>query len=166
MNFGRIYNFDLETKECGFEVRKEIYSHQHSDDLPSVFGNLQNYILQEGEFENANIKKKSNFLEIYNNKENVGDVFPKNVGYYSMLRNYNSQEFSNKLDYSEIKSAITTKFQHMKSVLGHISIVDGGDSIIPVPIYCICFSKDNEIIFTGDNNGYLFTLCILIFFIF
>jgi hypothetical protein len=43
----------------------------------------------------------------------------------------------------------------MKSILGHISKVDE-NIIYPVPIYCICFSPDSSLIFTGDNNGYKF----------
>jgi WD40 repeat protein len=43
-------------------------------------------------------------------------------------------------------------FKHMKSILGHISVED--ENIInTVAIYCVCFSKDNDLIFTGDNNG-------------
>jgi hypothetical protein len=43
-------------------------------------------------------------------------------------------------------------FQHAKSVLGHISVIE--DNIInPVPIYCLSFSSDDRFIITGDNNG-------------
>jgi hypothetical protein len=43
-------------------------------------------------------------------------------------------------------------FRHAKSVLGHISVIE--DNIInPVPIYCLCFSNDDKLIITGDNNG-------------
>jgi hypothetical protein len=51
------------------------------------------------------------------------------------------------LEEGKIKS-----FKHMKSMLGHISVVD--ENIInPVAIYCISYSNDNQLIFTGDNNG-------------
>lgn len=153
MNFGRIYNFDLETEDCEYEIRKEIHCHQHSEDLTKIYSSLQNYIKNDDDTADANIKKKPNFSEIYNNKENIGDVFPNNVGYYSLLKNNSICELASRTRVSELKSAISTNFKHMKSVLGHISIVDHGDSIIPVPIYCISYSKDNELIFTGDNNG-------------
>jgi hypothetical protein len=42
-------------------------------------------------------------------------------------------------------------YKHVKSMLGHISLVD--ENIMPVPIYCLCFGEDDELIFTGDNNG-------------
>jgi hypothetical protein len=45
-------------------------------------------------------------------------------------------------------------FKHAKSLLGHISVIE--DNIInPVPIYCLSFSNEDELIITGDNNGYL-----------
>lgn len=40
----------------------------------------------------------------------------------------------------------------MKSMLGHISIADH-TVINPVPIYCLSYSNNDEMIFTGDNNG-------------
>jgi hypothetical protein len=42
----------------------------------------------------------------------------------------------------------------MKSMLGHIEVQE--NSISPVAIYCICFSENNDLIFTGDNNGYFY----------
>ena len=43
-------------------------------------------------------------------------------------------------------------YQFMKSMLGHITIVDN-TIINPVPIYCVSYSSNDEMIFTGDNNG-------------
>ena len=43
-------------------------------------------------------------------------------------------------------------YNHMKTLLGHISIIDN-INIVPVPIFCLCFSEDDTMLFTGDNNG-------------
>lgn len=42
-------------------------------------------------------------------------------------------------------------YKNVKSMLGHISVAD--DNILPVPIYCLCIAENDELIFTGDNNG-------------
>jgi hypothetical protein len=68
----------------------------------------------------------------------------------SKLFDRKNLKFKENLHDAKLKS-----FKHMKSILGHISTIE--DNIInPVPIYCVCYSDNNELIFTGDNNGYIF----------
>ena len=45
-----------------------------------------------------------------------------------------------------------SKYNHMKTLLGHIQIMENLN-IVPIPIFCLCFSEDDSMIFTGDNNG-------------
>ena len=51
-----------------------------------------------------------------------------------------------------LMEATLQNYQFMKSMLGHITIVDN-TIINPVPIYCVSYSSNDEMIFTGDNNG-------------
>lgn len=44
------------------------------------------------------------------------------------------------------------RYQYMKSMLGHISLIDN-TMVNPVPIYCVAYSENDEMIFTADNNG-------------
>ena len=45
-----------------------------------------------------------------------------------------------------------SKYNHMKTLLGHIQIMENLN-IVPIPIFCLCFSEDDSMFFTGDNNG-------------
>jgi hypothetical protein len=79
------------------------------------------------------------------NKINYFNFNTKNK--YEMKNLLKDKSFSESLNFGKLKS-----YKHMKSLLGHISVID--DNIInPVPIYCIGFAQDNELVFTGDNNG-------------
>ena len=40
----------------------------------------------------------------------------------------------------------------MKTILGHVRL-DDNLAIIPVPIFCMCFSENSEFIYTGDEYG-------------
>lgn len=44
------------------------------------------------------------------------------------------------------------RYQYMKSMLGHISFLDN-TFVNPVPIYCVAYAENDNIIFTADNNG-------------
>ena len=52
----------------------------------------------------------------------------------------------------DLMEATLQNYKFMKSMLGHITIVDN-TIINPVPIYCVSYSSNDEMIFTGDNNG-------------
>ncbi len=81
------------------------------------------------------------------NKDNL----TKMPGFQMLLKGFSTPK--DKIVYSEnLKDERIKNFKHMKSILGHISVAEE-NLINPVAIYCICFSNDNELIFTGDNNG-------------
>lgn len=146
-NFGLTYDIDLNEHECDYEMKKEIFSRLENKDLNKIYSLYQGYMSQPAK-EEATINKnyeKLNFLP-----EN--QMAPLNsfgfLNSMKLTRNINNRRVVNKKETFK-------NYQHMKSMLGHISVID--DNIInPSPIYCVLYSDDNQLIFSGDNNGYIF----------
>jgi hypothetical protein len=80
---------------------------------------------------------------VKNEEGNVG------LNRFNMLKNL---KFSRPTSANNIQEEKFKCFKHMKSMLGHISVQDE-NLLNPVAIYCLCYSTDNQLIFTGDNNG-------------
>ena len=81
----------------------------------------------------------------------IKDNLRKLPGFHMLRKGFSTPK--DKIFYLEnLKDGRIKNFKHMKSILGHISVAEE-NLINPVAIYCICFSNDNELIFTGDNNG-------------
>ena len=153
----------MNSHECSYELKKEIYERVEKRKLDNIYETSINFkpatqCVQEKNkslqneknsfsFDGNNISKQQNLFEDKTTEKISGH------NYFAHLKNSKFQSkyeanYKENLQESNIKN-----FKHMKSILGHISTVD--DNIInPVAIYCICYSNDNELIFTGDNNGY------------
>jgi hypothetical protein len=167
LNFGSIFDFDLNGHECSYEQRKEIYERVEKLKLDEIYASSNNLITPKRNYNHLN--EIETHEEKKNSKDDMMDILSeieskeadkkeiKEIGFsaFSYLRNLknfgslqkNENSIKENLRESKIKS-----YKHMKSILGHISTVD--DNIInPVAIYCIAYSLDNELIFTGDNNG-------------
>jgi len=108
-----------------------------ADNEEKLFSN-DDLMEMRSELQPKEIKKESPLLNSFNQVRN------------SKLVDRKKFKFIENLHDAKLRS-----FKHMKSILGHISTIE--DNIInPVPIYCVCYSENNELIFTGDNNGYIF----------
>jgi hypothetical protein len=131
-----MYNIDLEPFKSDYETKKEILQRLRNMNLEEVYKNSKMKILQNTESE----KLDTNFQIKENN----------NTNYFKILQT--SKTSHKNISKPKFSSDSLKQMKHMKSVLGHISVQDT-DIINPVPIYCICFSSNDQMIFTGDNNG-------------
>ncbi len=139
-----IHDTQLNTHECDFEMKQNIFSKLHNKTLLDVF-EIFNRDSTQYSFDDItkNERKIKFFNKNYISKNNFR-FFHKSK-FVDSVRNFKENIFE--------KSCLL-KFDLMKSILGHIntnSIEE--NNIISVPIYCITFSKNDDMIITGDNNG-------------
>jgi hypothetical protein len=125
-------NADLELFQCDYQMKSELVKRQNDEGLDAVYSNYR-YELNEGDSEKARER-------IRNNTEDK-----ITFGKFKQLKAGKREPFSRKTN--SLKD-----MKHMKSVLGHISVMDQ-NVINPVPIYCLAYSNTDDLIFTGDNNG-------------
>ena len=123
-----------------------------------IFNSLNNVDLIEILNNFFNNNKLNNNLKLLEKKKN-------NINNNSSLFNQycNKSFFKPKIISNELNTL--NKYNHMKTILTNITNNDNNNSnsnannninptiITPIPIYCICFSDDDDIFFTGDNNG-------------
>jgi WD40 repeat protein len=41
----------------------------------------------------------------------------------------------------------------MKTILGHVSFKEQNDTYSPIPVYNLCYSRNGNLVFTGDDRG-------------
>ena len=130
-----MYNADLETFQSTFEQKNELLARLSNLKLEDIYKNYD-----------------GNFLQNAENEKNVENEGKKNSeeNFFRLLRNAKLGEKN--IPKINKNSNSLKQMKHMKSLLGHISVQDS-DIINPVPIYCISFSFNDQMIFTGDNNG-------------
>ena len=144
LRYGVVYDIDLNSHDCDYELKNKIFSKIQNKTLLDVFENFlkdsssysqgaQNQLKDIENLSNKEAVKKFNFEEFRNSKiEPSQKIFCENSFSKNSILNFNL----------------------MKSILGHISINSAEENNInSVPIYCLSFSTDNDMIFTGDNNG-------------
>ena len=127
MSYGKYYDLSLNENNCLYDKRKDLFLKLKKYNLNQIIDNSLNFNFDSSKNESKE-KQLTNFNMIRNNK--------------------NILKISNKL--YEQKNILN--YNHMKTLLGHISIIDN-INIVPVPIFCLCFSDDDSMLFTGDNNG-------------
>ena len=124
----------INAHKCNYDIKKEIFSRLNTFNLSEVY---KNYLLG------------NNFINAFDGGKNISSKININQNVFQKLKNL-------KLGDNNIvplmKKPSTLKYKHMKSILGHIQIQDG-NLINPVAIYCLVYSNDGELFFTGDNNG-------------
>ena len=132
-DYGQLFDIDLNSHSCNYEIKKEVFSRLNDLKLDEIYNNylLGNNFIQksDGGKNFSNLNTNSNFFQKIR-KLKLGDNQPL----------------------SQQKKPINLKYYHMKSILGHIQIQDS-NLINPVAIYCVCYSNNGELFFTGDNNG-------------
>jgi len=73
---------------------------------------------------------------------------------FSFFKSSKLGSFIKNTNESPLEKTGLLNFNFMKSILGHINTNSVEENnIVSVPIYCISFSKDDDMIITGDNNG-------------
>jgi hypothetical protein len=90
----------------------------------------------------------NNIIKESDGGKKLDDTF-QNVNVFQKIKKL---KFPPSKDNLNIKNYSTLNFKHMKSILGHIQIQDA-NIINPVPIYCMGYSNNGELFFTGDNLG-------------
>jgi len=82
----------------------------------------------------------------------IKDSMKKNS--FSLMKSCKLGKFSSKIIDNAFEKSSSLNFNLMKSILGHINTANiEENNIISVPIFCISFLKNDEMIITGDNNG-------------
>jgi hypothetical protein len=136
-------------------MKKMIYSRQENNELKDVHSYFNNFgainRIKNSDIQKIKSENKSEEEEIEKTKDFDYFKFIQQSKYEKEPQ-INTNLISNKELSSNLKEGRIRSFKYMKSMLGHISVIE--DNIIqPVPIYCLGFSKDGNLIFTGDNNG-------------
>ena len=72
--------------------------------------------------------------------------FEKNIKTCSALEAF---DFKHKSAF--LKKLNKKTYQHMKTILGHLSLQD--DMLGPIPIYCVSSVEKLDMLVTGDSNG-------------
>jgi hypothetical protein len=72
--------------------------------------------------------------------------FEKNIKTCSSLEPF---DFKHKSAF--LKKLNKKSYQHMKTILGHLSLQD--DMLGPIPIYCVSSIEKLDMLVTGDSNG-------------
>ncbi len=106
--------------------------------MDDIYTNFQRLLTNQGDRENSK------------NSENFSLKSGRGMNMFNMQKfsKLALPEKGNQFIYKQLEN-----YKHVKSMLGHINMVE--DNILPVPIYCLCIGEDDELIFTGDNNGYI-----------
>ena len=136
-----MYDLNLQDVNSTFNLTKETYTKLNTNNLPEI---LFNFLRRNQNFENQlNFTNKiTTNDELISKQENTKLT-------YKLLKDY---KFNKQNHFPTVQKNLFSMFNHMKSILGHIQLIDN-TIIIPVPIYCLVYSSDDTKVITGDNIG-------------
>lgn len=130
--------------DCDYELKEKIFTKIQNKTLLDVFENFQ----RDSTSYSQRAILGTEDIQIFSNKDILNNNF------FQRMKNSKLGKIEKNLKDNSFSKKLFLNFNLMKSVLGHISTNSIEDNnIISVPIYCISFSNDNDMIFTGDNNG-------------
>lgn len=135
---------DLQRHPCNYQMRKDIYERVEQKTLSEIYGEYADLggAKEEG-VENAG---RENGILVTTKK--MPAEMKNGFRMMTKARTLEKKDF----DIRDLQMQSVKSFKHMKSMLGHISVVEE-NVINPVAIYCLSYSKDKDLIFTGDDNG-------------
>lgn len=120
--------------QCNYELRKELFTRLENK-------TLQDMVIPTAITAMSEIKMQGSI-----------DEEKKQPNTFNMMRNSKINAPNSSRSFPIVDRIQAKSFKHMRSILGHISVIEN-NIINPVPIYCVTYSTDNQLIFTGDNNG-------------
>lgn len=139
-----MYDTELNSHDCDYEMKQKIFSKLQNKTLLDVFENFEKHSSQNSQ---GAIGAQQQTVDFSNQNSMEKNSF-------SFFKSRKFGGFANKLTDKAFDKSCSLNFNLMKSILGHINTANiEENNIISVPIYCISFSKNDEMIITGDNNG-------------
>ena len=128
-------------------MRGEILRHLNTSNLNTIVNEF--FCTKPIESKNFYISEKTNTQKLNIISKNSQNI-PKISNFLNFHQNLNfeiSKSEKQNLEYRTIYN-----YNHMKTILGHVTL-DENLSITPARIFCLCFSENDEFIFTGDDAG-------------
>lgn len=137
--------FDIDLLPCAFDLSVSLNNYYALNNV-NISEIMQAY---------SNSKIESNLVSLQPQPNRLANI-PSNLPLY---QNSSLQFFprvfgmnnSSKLSYKGKEITPKPSYNHIKTILGHMTMQD--DMLGPTPIYCVCNIPKLEIAVTGDSNG-------------